>query len=117
MPETPNQWVQLIGLIVASGLFTAVVQAISTRKKTGAETTEKVVQGAGQLNDDLREDYDRARRERLEEHERANRGDVKLRGWWARADALAPWIRRQEMRNLERGIDDPAPPLFPPPGE
>lgn len=115
--ETANGWVQLIAVVLGGGVATAIVQVIATRKKTGAETDSTFVATANDQRQSLVLDADRYRAERDTEHERANKLDWKVRRWWERADRFMIWARRQEARNIERGIEDPMPSLYPPDGE
>ena len=112
-----DNWVQLLGVLGLGGVITAIITAVANRKMTGASAGAKIIESADTQIENLTVDLTRVRTERDHAHRRANRADTKLRGWWERADRLAPWIRRQEARNAEAGITDPAPPLYPPEDE
>lgn len=115
--DSPNAWIQLVGVILAGGVGTAIVQAIATHKKVDSESDDTFVTTSNKQRQSLVDDADRYKRERDEEHARANRNDWKLREWWARADRMMIWVRRQVARNEAAGIDDPPPELYPAPGE
>lgn len=112
-----NGWVQLIAVILGGGAVSAIVGAIATRKKIGADADSTFVTTSNDQRKSLAEDADRYRKERDDEHDRANKLDWKVRRWWERADRFMIWARRQEARNLEQGINDPMPALYPPDGE
>ena len=114
MPESPNGWLQLAAIILSGGLATAIVQAIALRRKVGTDTDQVFVTTANEQRKSLVDDNDRLRAARDAESRRADGLDRKLRQWWARADAVMAWARRQQSRNAEAGIDDPMPPLYPP---
>lgn len=111
--DSPNSWIQLIGVILAGGVGTAIVQAIAQHKKVDTESDDTFVTTSNKQRQSLVDDADRWRREYLSEHERANKLDWKVRDWWARADRFMMWARRQDARNREAGIEDPMPDLFP----
>ena len=111
--ENANGWIQLIGVVLGGGVVSAVVGAIATRKKVGADADSMFVSTAATQKQGLVDDNVRLRKERDEEHERANNLDWKVRDWWARADRFMIWARRQEARNAANGIDDPMPDLYP----
>jgi hypothetical protein len=113
--ESTNQWVQLIAVILGGGAISAIVQVIATHRKVGADANATFVTASNDQRRSLAEDADRYRKERDEEHARANALDWKLRDWWARADRFMIWARRQDARNRENGVDDPMPDLFPTP--
>lgn len=113
MPESTNAWVQIAAILLGGGVVSAIVQAIALRKKVGTDNNATFVATANDQRESLVDDLTRVRKERDEEHERANRLDWKVRDWWARADRFMIWARRQEARNREQGIDDPMPDLYP----
>lgn len=115
--ETANWWVQLIGVVLGGGMVSAIVGAIATRKKIGADAESTFVATSNDQRRSLVEDADRFRGERDLEHVRANRLEGDIRNWWARADRMMIWVRRQEARNEEAGVVDPAPTLYPPEDE
>jgi hypothetical protein len=115
--ENANGWIQLLGVVLGGTVLSTAISAIVQRKKVGADTDSTFVSTADQQRKGLVDDLTRTRTERDAEHERANRNDIKLRGWWARADLVMIWARRQDARNAERGIVDPMPQLYPSDGE
>ena len=114
MPESPNGWIQLAAILFGGGLAAAIVQAIALRRKVGTDSDAVFVATANEQRKSLVDDNDRLRAARDAESRRADRLERKLRQWWARADAVMAWARRQQSRNAEAGIDDPMPPLYPP---
>lgn len=115
--ETAEWWVQLIGVILGGSVVSAVVGAIATRKKLGADVDSTFVATSDTQRKGLKEDLEDARNERDEEHAERIKLERHVRAWWARADKMMTWVRRQEQRNIDAGINDPAPPLYPPDGE
>lgn len=117
MGELSN-WVQLLGVLGIGGVLTAIVTAVSARKKLGAETTEKVVMAAGDQIDNMREELVAARVE-VAEHRAAKRlWEARQSGWWSRAYAMDRWIRKFLPAARDAGVEIEDPPsLFPPPGE
>jgi hypothetical protein len=110
--------VQVLGVLGIGTVGAAIVVAISSRKRTGAETNEKVVATTGELLDLANEEIAR----RVEES-RQNRADrivweSRQRRWWERADAHAQWDRDRIREAVEDGRTVPTPPpLFPAEGE
>lgn len=109
---------QILSVLGIGGIGVAVVTALATRKRVGAETNEKIVATSGELIDDVRADKEAARLERNDERRGRILAEKRLRDWWERADAYAPWVR------LVRGLLDdagitypPPPPLYPPDNE
>jgi hypothetical protein len=115
--EKAEWWVQLIGVILGGGVVSALVGAIATRKKLSADTDSTFVTTADVQRRSLVEDRKEALAERDAEHDERIKLERHVRAWWARADRMMIWVRRQEARNVDAGIDDPAPPLYPPEGE
>lgn len=112
-----ESWVQLLGVVGIGGIATAVITAFANKRLTSASAGAKAVESADTQITNLTEENDRLRAQRDESDTRFNKAMVKLRGWWERADSHAAWDRRQVARNLEHGINDPMPDLYPPPGE
>jgi hypothetical protein len=110
--------VQILGVLGIGTIGAAIVVAVSSRKRVGAETNEKVVATTGDLLDIANEEVKRAREEL-----KATRADRivwerRQRRWWERADAHAQWDRDRIREAVEAGRTVPTPPpLFPPDGE
>lgn len=113
-----ESWVQLLGVLGIGGVATAIITAISSRKKIGAETSQTIVLAAGDQVDNMREELAAARAETREAREARKVWEARQSGWWARGYELDRWIRRFlfEARRAGIEIEDP-PPIFPPPGE
>jgi len=107
-------WVQILGVLGLGGVITAIITAISSRKKIGAETTERVVSAAGDQIDNMREELAAARLEIREERMRRRIWESRQAEWWARAYEMDRWLRRflPEARAKGVEIEDP-PQLFP----
>lgn len=130
---------QVVGyLSAAAGLSTviiAVINGILTRKRTGAETTEKITQAAGGLIDRLNTDNDRLNRRVTEQDARLQLLDEKLEveveerrieqqrwereriAWRHTLQVHAAWDAMLLQQLAEKGIQleiPPTPPLTPP---
>jgi hypothetical protein len=109
--------VQVLSVLGIGGIGAAIVAAISTRKKVGAETNEKVVATTGELLDLANEEVARARAEVKESRADRIKWERRQRGWWERVDDHAQWDRDRVREALERNETIPAPPPLYPPGE
>lgn len=111
--EQANPIIQWLGAIGLGSILTGVIAAIAGRKLTQANTGAKIVESADTQIENLEKERDYFRNDRDAERSRANREATKNRGWWERADRMMVWVRRQEQRNNDNAIDDPAPRLYP----
>lgn len=112
--ESGNWVVQLLGVLGGGTVLTAIVAAISSRKKIGAEATEKITAAAGDQLDNMREDLNRLVAERNEARTERNRIDRHNRAWWARADVHSRWDRDVMRKMDDAGIPyEPCPSVYP----
>ena len=112
-----NYWVQLFGVGGVAAVITAIIGAVAGQRTQKANAGNIAIQSADTQIENLENENKYLRTDRDAERDRANREATKNRRWWARADRLAPWIRRQEQRLADAGVHDPAPALYPADGE
>lgn len=116
--ESTNWVIQLLGVLGGGTVLTSIVVAISSRKKIGAEATEKITAAAGEQLDNMREELTAARIEIRDARAERNRIDQHNRAWWTRADRHSVWDRAVMRKLDEAGIPyDPCPSVYPPSGE
>lgn len=112
--ENANWVVQLLGVLGGGTVLTAAIAAISSRKKIGAEATEKITAAAGDQLDNMREELAALRTDRNEHRAEHNRVDMLNRHWWVRADRHSVWDRSVMRKMDEAGIAyDPCPSVYP----
>lgn len=114
--------VQLVVAVVGGGTIAAIVNAIMSRKKLGADATKIITEAAAGVASDLRKDNDRLR-ERLDRMQkqvdeceaREDRWELERREWRDVLQLHAAWDHTVATMARTGGIDlPPTPPLYPP---
>ena len=109
---------QALAALGLGSVLVALIGVFGAKKLNAANVVAKSVEASDVTIENLERERDYFRADRDAERTRANRESTKVRGWWERLDrGHAAWDRRQQQRLLDAGVDDPMPPIQPPPDE